>query len=403
MKTHAFTLLFLFASTQFSPAHASTRESRVFFNGPSLSAQLDEILASPFVDACDQKTKSLAREITAAIDIRGTEIAALASKQPISSKFAVIPFGDLSLREYTGTRSSDHGWMIEKYVESWQNLYVDYQKVKDLPVNLNWVALNSDVRSILVDDQERVFWPSNLALKHDSGELIETLLKIANQCVADTECSRPLISAELNSKIQEIPKYRDLFSDLASASNPKDTLSQIINNLENDLTSYALLANAYRNGVSAQKQDGITLLSLPIDGSNLSGVQRSIIKTYFEKVWTSPAARVILNWVSQDNTPEAFKIILENQPGERAYVNGKKKEIHLFPMMRIRSIAHELGHVLGIPDHYYLLWNANQCSYQYEVNLWDLMSDSTYGEVTADEWKMLLTHYAPTLANSNSF
>ena len=80
-------------------------------------------------------------------------------------------------------------------------------------------------------------------------------------------------------------------------------------------------------------------------------------------------------------------------PGERSYVTGVPKEVHLFPFTSTRAVAHEFGHVLGFKDHYYTMWNSDQCIYKVETNSGDLMSDSSSGSVTATEWSDIKKNY----------
>jgi hypothetical protein len=128
-----------------------------------------------------------------------------------------------------------------------------------------------------------------------------------------------------------------------------------------------------------------------MDGEILSADEKSMVESIIESTWKNDQNLFELEWGSKSTHPDLFTILFKrNEPGQRPYVSASEKTMNLFPMNRVRSIAHEFGHVLGVDDHYYTIWDETQCSYTQETNSEDLMSDSTSGEVTPEEWNSLL-------------
>jgi hypothetical protein len=98
--------------------------------------------------------------------------------------------------------------------------------------------------------------------------------------------------------------------------------------------------------------------------------------------------KVKISWISSA-APESkpFKLILEPGPGGGSFVSYGKTEVHLFNAVRAPSIAHEIGHVLGHPDHFYTVWHPEICQYVVQTMQEDIMSDASNGSVTPAEWK----------------
>jgi hypothetical protein len=105
----------------------------------------------------------------------------------------------------------------------------------------------------------------------------------------------------------------------------------------------------------------------------------------FEREWSSRGYHIRLNWAVG---PEAYRVKAHFQSG-RSYVNHREKILVIANFSWVRTVAHELGHILGFDDHYYSVWNARNCYYTQESRLSDLMSNSEQGEVTARHWALL--------------
>lgn len=100
-----------------------------------------------------------------------------------------------------------------------------------------------------------------------------------------------------------------------------------------------------------------------------------------------------IEWKTAGPESGLYHFIVEPGTGGRSWMNWDKLEVHLFSEVRVGSIAHEIGHVLGFPDHYYDVWHPERCEYMSQYHETDVMSDSSTGSVTADEWRALDHRY----------
>jgi hypothetical protein len=75
-------------------------------------------------------------------------------------------------------------------------------------------------------------------------------------------------------------------------------------------------------------------------------------------------------------------------------VSWSARTVTLEPDVTEKSIAHEIGHVLGFSDRYYTTYDAMTCRYSTVKDDADIMSQSSTGEVTDAEWAVLKAKYA---------
>jgi hypothetical protein len=75
--------------------------------------------------------------------------------------------------------------------------------------------------------------------------------------------------------------------------------------------------------------------------------------------------------------------------GNRSFVNHRKRILLVSNLAWTKTVAHELGHILGFDDHYYDVWHDRNCYYTQESRLGDLMSNSERGSITPRHWELL--------------
>jgi hypothetical protein len=126
-----------------------------------------------------------------------------------------------------------------------------------------------------------------------------------------------------------------------------------------------------------------------LDAGDFAGSEKDLTRI-FEREWSSPRHGVRVRWVKGD--PAAYRLKALFQSG-RSFVDHRSKTMLVANFAWTRTIAHELGHVLGFDDHYYSVWNDRNCYYLQESRLSDLMSDSEKGRVTAGHWALLEKAY----------
>jgi hypothetical protein len=116
---------------------------------------------------------------------------------------------------------------------------------------------------------------------------------------------------------------------------------------------------------------------------------------YIESVWVSREMHLKVDWVSATFHPEAFTFVRGEGEGGRSHVSWSARTVTLDPDVTEKSIAHEIGHVLGFSDRYYTTFDAQTCRYSVVKDDADLMSQPSTGEVTDAEWQVLKTSYSP--------
>lgn len=137
------------------------------------------------------------------------------------------------------------------------------------------------------------------------------------------------------------------------------------------------------------QRDGETI-HVRLDPGPFAGSEEAL-RAIIEPVWTNDTHRLVIDFVSGD--PRAFRIVLDGPSGGRSLVRWSDKTVHLYPDVRERSIAHEIGHVLGFVDHYETVFDAKSCTYTETADPSDLMADPSRGSVNDEEWSALDAAY----------
>lgn len=108
------------------------------------------------------------------------------------------------------------------------------------------------------------------------------------------------------------------------------------------------------------------------------------LKGIFESEWSGHGYRVKVEWVQGG----AYRITSHSDTN-RSFVNHRLRVLDIANLAWTKTVAHELGHVLGFDDHYYNVWNGRNCYYLQMSRLSDLMSNSEHGAVTERHWQIL--------------
>jgi hypothetical protein len=126
-----------------------------------------------------------------------------------------------------------------------------------------------------------------------------------------------------------------------------------------------------------------------LDAGEFRGAEKKLEKIF--SAWSGQGHTLKIRWVQND--PDAYRMLAHSR-SSRSYVNHHDKTMVIANFAWTRTLAHELGHILGFADHYYSVWNGRNCYYTQESRLSDLMSDSQFGRVTAEHWRIMDEAYA---------
>lgn len=103
-----------------------------------------------------------------------------------------------------------------------------------------------------------------------------------------------------------------------------------------------------------------------------------------EDEWRSGGWHLKIDW-----NEKASYVMLAHSDSSRSFVNHRRKTMEIANLAWTKTVAHELGHILGFDDHYYNVWNARNCYYSQESRLADIMSNSEKGGLLPRHWELL--------------
>ncbi|RYZ97637.1 MAG: hypothetical protein EOP11_21785, partial [Proteobacteria bacterium] len=125
-----------------------------------------------------------------------------------------------------------------------------------------------------------------------------------------------------------------------------------------------------------------------LDSGDFTG-DEGRLRDLLEREWAGEGRRVKVVFAKG---PELYAVYA-NFSSARSYVNHRTRRMVIANYAWSRTIAHELGHVLGFDDHYYNVWHREHCYYTQESRLADLMSNSEKGRVGKAHWALLEKAY----------
>jgi hypothetical protein len=340
-------------------------------------------------EKCDTKLDEIKSTLITALDLKSDALLKASLKQ---KKYPenYIPFAKSYLVN-NPKKTPREGWQLEPY--SWGLIYEFYRKNLDKNKTNFWPTVNAYVRSLITDDRKRVVYGYNLSLNHEQIEKIPALKEVTESCMTDTRCIQPHWSDEQLKLISEVPAYNYYYTRLNKFRffrDKRNSIEKLFNRIEDD---YTLHHQEYNDMVTHRKIDGKEEFTIPLDASNFSDEDRFTLEKAITSVWMNDDNAVSLTWKKSTPLLSVFRFLFSMEPNNRSYVNFGLKEIHLFPFTSVRTVAHELGHVLGFDDHYYTIWDSEKCEYRAEFNEEDIMSSSDTGDVTSQEWHSLFEQY----------
>jgi hypothetical protein len=361
----------------------------------SLAQNLKEIQASTHLEACDQKNQDLQIEIAAALDDQADAIAKNPATETTTDPLqaaTLVPFFGSNLLKIPLNAPDSATWAESKM--SWGVVIAAYQKNKTSPPPHFWSSLNSRVHTLLDFDKKRIVDQLNLYLDKDSVTAVPSIQNLVDACAKQDDCVSITWPDSISPVIQSNPIYHQLQTklDAAAGSTPKRAVIQQFKR-RIDLDAIYRLNDVNHTVLQTESTDGKHVLQLPLDGSSFSDADRSTLKGFIESVWQTPQNQVEISWKNSSDDSDVFKLFFEKDVGSLSFTQFYQRQVHFFAYNNNRVIAHEMGHVLGLDDHYYILWNPDTCEYTLQTNNGDLMSNQNTGSVTAEEWAQLFEKY----------
>ncbi|HEY8278709.1 MAG TPA: hypothetical protein VIH99_03750 [Bdellovibrionota bacterium] len=134
---------------------------------------------------------------------------------------------------------------------------------------------------------------------------------------------------------------------------------------------------------AAVRRTGPREFTVLLDPGELRGHEEPL-RRLLETEWQGGGYHLKVNW-----SGTAVYRLRTHRNSSRSYVHHGSHSMEIAHLAWTKTVAHELGHVLGFDDHYYNVWNARNCYYTQESRLGDIMSNSERGAITLRHWELL--------------
>jgi hypothetical protein len=374
------------------PGHVRPAE---FQSTGSLSERLLKISSNEYAGSCDRDRLEQKLELIAALENTKSILDAPDEDQPPTSgdkppsTNPLIRFQGSYLLNLPKKEIGSQSWISEYY--DWDTTYYLYSKNKENLDKRLLLYIKSTVERLLENDESRVLNGTNLGLDRVSIPMLPLIYDSVKKCVDDAKCLRPVFSESVEKIVRGVPFYlffiRMLESD-SSESDDRERLVRFLNRIEADMLGHQPRFNPLMKQSRLNEEIRI---NLPLDPGVLSASERELAKSTIEEVWARGNTKVTVEWKGRSKIMDLFTILFHpDQIGKSANVTYSDRTMNLYPLTRVRSIAHEFGHIIGFDDHYYTVWDDRLCSYVQESTESDIMSNSESGVVTDEEWSELL-------------
>ena len=342
---------------------------------------------SRYVSACDQTNRKDQDQIAAELDRRAHEIQSLAGSRPPNGGTSIAVGPTFFIQNPLIAAGVDQ-WVNNYF--SWSKAFTRFQEIQAKPTDGDWVALEQNVRFLISADRARLRG-SDTGLNHLSGPHLLELQTLLQNCLARSDCQEVTLNLDQLAFVGSNERLSDLwygYSQTTTAEARRRTLGYFLDRVTSEYKGYQFNRNEQIHFEPATKTFHLSLYA---------GVFSQATKTigeFIESVWTQGdnGYHVKVDW--KPSADGAFSLLLDPaQVYGRAFVSWQDKIVQLYPGTGTRGIAHEMGHVLGFRDHYYIQFNRQSCWYTEENNHGDLMSAHVTGVVTPEEWAELAKQY----------
>jgi hypothetical protein len=131
------------------------------------------------------------------------------------------------------------------------------------------------------------------------------------------------------------------------------------------------------------RRTGPREFTVTLDPGDFRGHEEAL-RRILEPEWCGGGYVVKVEWAAG----RGYRVLAHHN-SSRSFVNHRTRTLEIANLAWTKTVAHELGHVLGFDDHYYNVWNGRNCYYSQLSRLGDIMSNSEHGGVTSRHWELL--------------
>ena len=348
----------------------------------TLLANVEDHLADQHIEKCDIENKAIILELAAVIDAKQTEFQKYTTSSLQTSDGRAVQVGPAQFRETKPILQMKKGWITNP--TSWKASYDLYLKIKNQPTSTDWLTLNTNVHFLVANDRSRIKFRQTMGLDLDSGPKLKKLVNTLRERIEakDDELHLGVGATEFALKISNYKEYILLISTEKDPNQRRDLIRRFYELAQFNNSAFEFKKNHKMRRVSSR------IFEVTIDPGPFEGHETWLTEK-LEWIWHSDDYSVKIVWKKD---PEAFKMLFDPGFGQASVYFGTKS-MQLYSGTADKVLAHEFGHVLGLMDHYYNVWNSETCVYTYKLNQEDIMSHPLMGEVTKDDWNELAKAY----------
>lgn len=367
----------------------------------TFSSQHDKLLHPALQTACDTLDREAIAELLSTLDQRAPNLSKFElNKRQVGPAPRKLRLGerDFVLHDDRIFKKRVSLSAQEEELPSWLELIRARQSVEKFGDSAEalaiWNRISSYANSLLRYDQMRLEWGYNFSTRLLERPLVSGLIQKMDECLSALRCDpRPLLLAWTSLEERNILRRHKPYAEMTALATKRQEvlesrrtqLGALRDWVKRDFDRAGFIRNPHVTRSSPQ------VFTVEMDAGPFKN-HRSLLSEWLRSFWSNDSWSVEIKW--RDSVPETplfrFEVI---DAGGLAHVFYPTKALRIPWVSSWRTISHEFGHVLGLPDRYEILWDAERCRYTQRSWPDDLMSASWSGQVLEEHWQELNREY----------
>ncbi len=314
---------------------------------------------------------------------------------------AARTLGPVKVRARVALESSAPRWRRDSS-DTWPELDAYRERVeafiaaKDFASATNHLQyLDYILRAKIPDEKRRRIFGANYELREDNLADFQSLKRGIDECVEDASCFPSDLQKRLTAAPLRILNETKLYASLSKWTLETTGPAQARKRLQ----TLKLWVDGDVNFVSPRRTEAVKRISsgifeVALQAGALVGIETEVAD-FIAEIWSPPGRQIRVRWtenLAEIDSLIPFQFDLVKSQG-RGYVSYTEKKIVLPQVIQYATLHHELGHVLGLPDSYYMTFDSKTCTYTQHSQAKDLMSSSSSGGVLDEHWSALEALY----------